>query len=311
MDASWDDVRLFLAVAETGSLGKAARSLGLAQPTVSRRVAELEASLGYRLFRRGARGVTLTARASRWLEPAKRMAEWAVELARAADDPKGGPRGVVRVTAAPGVAVDFLAPFSAHVKKKHPDVVIEVLSNVSLLDLARGEADLALRPTSRTKGELVQLAVLEQSVAFFASPEYAASLRPGYGYADVAFVAWAPPFESLSPNPELTALVPGFLPSFTSDSFLVQLAAAEAGLGAIPLALSGHRFSRPRGLVPLALSLGPHARSRTSLVASKSALALPRVRLVADLLRVEFEHAKKLASKATRALERGAQITAG
>jgi DNA-binding transcriptional LysR family regulator len=197
------------------------------------------------------------------------------------------------------------------VKKKHSDVAIEVLSNVSLLDLTRGEADLALRPTSRAKGELVQLAVLEQPVAFFASPEYAASLRPGYGYADVAFVAWAPPFESLAPNPQLEALVPGFLPSFTSDSFLVQLAAAEAGLGAIPLARSGHRYSRPTRLVPLSLDLGPHARTKTSLVASKSALKLPRVRLVADLLRVEFEHARKLAAKATRALGQGVQVTEG
>lgn len=301
MDASWDDVKLFLAVAEAGSIGKAAQRLGLAQPTVSRRVAELEASLGYALFRRSARGVALTARAARWLEPARRMAEWAVELGRAADDPKAGPRGVVRVTAAPGVAVDFLAPFAAWLRKKHPEIVLEVLSSIGVLDLSRGEADLALRPAVRAKDDLVRLATLETGVAFFATAEYAASLPRGYGFADVAFVGWCAPFDMLPPNPELAAIVPGFAPAFTSDSFLVQLAAAEAGLGAIALPRTRHRFSKPSVLVPLALDLGPHPQTRISLVAARGALQMPRVRLVAELLRKELEHARRLgASRAGR-----------
>jgi len=298
MDASWDDVRLFLAVAETGSIGKAAKHLGVAQPTVSRRVSELEASLGYALFRRSTRGVTLTPRASRWLEPAKRMAEWAVELARAADDPRGGPRGVVRVTAAPGVAVDFLAPFAAWLRGRHPDIVLDVMSTVGVLDLSRGEADLAIRPSARAKDGLVQLGAVEQAVAFFAAPEYVETLPKKYGYSDVAFVGWSPPFDMLAPNPQLAELVPGFTPAFTSDSFLVQLAAAEAGLGAIALTKTGHRFSRPTRMVPLALDLGPHALTKTSLVAAKSALLMPRVRLVAELLQRELAEARRLAARA-------------
>lgn len=294
---AWDDVRLFLAIAEQGSIGKAAKALGMAQPTVSRRLAEIEASYGFPLFRRTPSGVSLTSRAERLVAPAKRMAEWASEVARAIDDPHAGPRGVVRITAPPGVAVDFLAPFAGWLREKQPGIVLDVLSAVGVLDLARGEADLALRAVNTTRDDLVRVAVVEQDVAFFASAEYAARLPKGYGYADVDFVGWAPPYEMLPPNPQLAKLVPGFAPVFTSDSFLVQRAAAEAGAGAIPLPRTGHRFSRPMSLVELDLDLGPYAKASMMLVAARSALEIPRVRIVADLLRKELAHTQTLAKR--------------
>lgn len=310
MNDSWDDVRVFLAIAEAGSLGKAARALGVAQPTMSRRLSELETSYGFRLFRRTATGVLLTPRAERLVAPARKMAEWATEMKRAVDDPRGAPKGVVRVTAAPGVAVDFVGPFAGALKRKHPGIVLEVLSAVNLLDLSRGEADLAIRNVSRTTGDLVQLAVLEQEVAFFAASEYAAALPKGYGYGDVDFVAWSPPFDSLPPNPQLAAAVPGFTPSFTSDNFLVQVAAAEAGLGAIALSRTGHRYSRKTGLVPLDLDLGPSAKARIALVAARSALSIPRVRLVADMLIAELAYAKSLVERGRKGKRTGGRISA-
>ena len=67
-DWSWDDVRIFLAVAEEGSFSAAALKLELGQPTISRRVAMLEESLGYPLFRRGRRGTAITKGGERLLE---------------------------------------------------------------------------------------------------------------------------------------------------------------------------------------------------------------------------------------------------
>ena len=61
IEPSWDDMRLFLAVAETGSFSAAARRLRLGQPTLSRRMAELESGLGEALFERRAQGCVLTA----------------------------------------------------------------------------------------------------------------------------------------------------------------------------------------------------------------------------------------------------------
>lgn len=58
--ADWDDLKVFVAAAQTGSFGAAARKLQTTQPTITRRMDDLEARLGARLFNRGLRGVSLT-----------------------------------------------------------------------------------------------------------------------------------------------------------------------------------------------------------------------------------------------------------
>jgi DNA-binding transcriptional LysR family regulator len=291
MHIPWDDVSVFLAVAEAGSLSGAARRLRMTQPTVSRRIAELEATVGEPLFVRTVDGAAVTAFGERLLEPARRMAESASELERAVDRAETAPRGIVRLTAPPGVAFDVGAPFAAFLREKLPEVRLEVLASVQYLDLSRREADLALRFAQPPNKDLVTLAELTVEAAPFAAERYARTLRKGYGVADVDWIGWAPPYENRSPNPELSALIPGFVPVFASDDFLVQLAAAEAGLGAIFLGRVKHRFSRSSTLVELDLDLGDLRRT-LQLVCAKSALAIPRVRAVGELLAAELSRAE-------------------
>ncbi len=290
MNIPWDDVQLFLAVAESGSLSGAARALSVTQPTASRRLAQLEATLGDTLFARSVEGAVLTAFGERLLEPARRLAEWAGEIDRAAERRDRSPQGVVRITAAPGVAHDVLAPFSVFVRQKLPGVRLEVVSKVEYIDLARREADLALRMHRPAQKDLTVLASISYGVGAFASRDYVARLGKGYGPADLDWIGWAPPLEHLPPNPELARLIPGFRPAFACDDFLVQLKAAEEGAGAIFLGRVRHRFSRPTTLVELAVDLGRAITSSTHLVCAKSALDIPRVRAVAELLAAELEH---------------------
>lgn len=293
MNIPWDDVQLFLAIAETHSISAAAKRLRLGQPTVSRRLAQLEWSLGYALFRRETTGTSLTAEGERLLLPAQRMAEWAGEISRAASSTERTPTGQVRIAAPPGVGVDFVAPFAAWVRGKYPKLRIEVLTSVHYLDLARGEADLALRMRPPSSDDLATVASIEHSNAAYASPGYIETLKRGYGIADVGWICWAPPYQDLAPNPQLEALIPNFVPSFTSDNFLVQWRAAESGLGAFILGRVAHRFAGPSTLAPLDLDLGPYSRSSLHLVCAKSALDIPRVRTVADLLATELVRMKR------------------
>lgn len=301
----WDEMQLFLAIAEGKSLTAAAKRLRITQPTASRRLLQLEAVLGERLFDRGALGVTMTPFAERMLEPVKRMAEWAGELERSAaarsEHGAQSPRGVVRITAAPGVAFEFLAPFAAWMRPKLPEVQLEIISTIQYVDLARREADLALRlggATHAGQKELVTLASLHHSVAAFGSPEYARSLpkKEHLGLDEIAWIGWAPPLDHLSPNPELAKLIPNFRPVFSSDDFLVQLRAAEAGIGAIFLGRERHRFSTSN-LVELPVNVG-QIRSALHLVCAKSSLDIPRVRAVADLLVSELRHVDDTPAKA-------------
>lgn len=299
MHVSWEEVRLLLAIAEAGSLTQAARRLRITQPTASRRLSQLESSLGERLFTRSADGAVPTPFGERMLEPARRMAEWAGEVERAASGAETSPRGVVRITAPPGLAFSVLAPFAAWLRGELPDVTLEVVSTVQYLDLARREADLALRISGprgvREQKELTVLASLEQRVGAFASAEYASALARRPRLADVAWIAWAPPLEHVSPNPELAKMIPGFRPAFASDDFLVQLRAAEAGVGALFLGSARGRFA-PRGLVELAIDLGG-LTSTIQLVCAKSALDIPRVRAVADRLARELRAAAKAGAR--------------
>lgn len=299
MHIGWDDVRVFLAVAERGSMSGAARALGVGQPTVSRRLAALEEQLGYVVFRRGVEGVSLTTAGERLVQPARRMAEWAAELERNAERPHDTPTGVVRIAAPPGVAFDFLAPFAAWARDRLPQIRLEVSSSVRFVDLSRREADLALRIYDRSESELVSVAKLEVENAPFAAASYARRLPPGYEPADVDWIGWASPLEQLSPNPELAALIPGFRPVFASDDFLVQWRAAEAGVGALFLGRVRHRFSRSDQLQELNLDFGSPIRRTLHLVGAKSALAVPRVRAVAELLAAEIEQTRALSRSGT------------
>jgi DNA-binding transcriptional LysR family regulator len=198
----------------------------------------------------------------------------------------------VRLTAPPGVAWDFVAPFAAWLKRKQPGLQIELLTAIHYLDLARGEADLALRMRPANSADLTTVASLHHRNAAFASRDLVAKLPRRYGWRDVEWIVWAPPYDQLPPNPQLQALIPGFAPAFASDNFLLQLQAAQVGLGAMMLGHVRHRFSRPSNLVPLKLDLGEYGESSLHLVCARSALDIPRVRIVAELLAGELAHAK-------------------
>jgi DNA-binding transcriptional LysR family regulator len=289
MDIPWDDLRLFLAVAEARSMSAAARALHVGQPTLSRRIAALEETVDQRLFVRATTGVSLTPAAERLLPMARRMAEWAAEAARGLAGGERRPEGVVRVAAPPGVAFDFLAPVAALLRRKHPGLRLEVLAGIEFVNLVRGDADLALRTRAPQDRDLVVVTEARTRIRAYAAQAYARRLPRGYGLADLDWIAWAPPYQDLPPNPQLAAAIPGFRPIFTSNDFLVQLAALQAGVGAMILAEPYHRRSRAGDLVPLALELGVegHARPAFYLVAARRALDVPRIRAVADLIRAE------------------------
>ena len=85
---------------------------------------------------------------------------------------------------------------------------------------------------------------------------------------------------------------------FACDDFIVQMRAAEAGVGALFMQKARHRFNRDSNLVPLGLDLGPHATSTVNVVCAKSALGVARVRAVAELLKDELIYAEKLSKEA-------------
>lgn len=115
----WDDLRFFLAVARKGSLSAAAKDLRVAQSTVGRRLASLEASLGVRLLHRTPEGYVPTSSG----QDVRKRAE-ALALERNVRGRDARVAGTVRVTCAETIASPILAPCFAALHVKHPDVHI-------------------------------------------------------------------------------------------------------------------------------------------------------------------------------------------
>jgi len=95
----WEALRMFLCVVDQGSLSKASVALGLSQPTLTRQIAALEASLGLALFERTARGMALTEVAEALVVPVRAMFAQSLAVARIAQGLDSTLQGVVRISA--------------------------------------------------------------------------------------------------------------------------------------------------------------------------------------------------------------------
>jgi DNA-binding transcriptional LysR family regulator len=288
MDLSWDDARIFLAVAEEGSFSGAAETLHVGQPTVSRRIGLFEDSLGYPLFHRGRRGTELTTNGARLLPAAQQMARWAAEMEALVAGTEAEATGRVTIAGPPGVAWELLIPFARAQRESLPAIRFEILAAVEYLDLTRGEADLAIRSKPSDDPALMTLAEAVVPARPFASPEYVAKVEAGAGPGDVDWITWGRPYAHLAPRPNLEALIPDFDPVFTSDRYLLQLKACEMGMGVMYLPDTNHPYLSDRRLVALDLGL-PEVNGRMYLVCARSMRWVPRVRAAIDALLDEFE----------------------
>ncbi|UTS92155.1 LysR family transcriptional regulator [Rhizobium anhuiense] len=151
----WSDLKLFLAIARFGTLGAAARSLGLTQPTMGRRLRALEASLGQTLFQRTTDGFVLTDEGTAVFAGAERIEEEALAMERVL---AGGSRqldGFLRLSSSDWFGVHVLSPVLAEFSQVHPKVEIELLTDSRLLNLSRREADLVFRIRPFTEAEVI------------------------------------------------------------------------------------------------------------------------------------------------------------
>ena len=172
----WNDVRLFLAVAEEGSALAAARLLGLNQTTVARRMDVLERQLGLVLFDRRSAGYRLTEDGEGLLAVARPMGVQAQLSGAQAAQQRRGLSGTIRVTAPEVIFGHFLAPIVAEFRHRHPEVKIEYDASEVLVDLTRGAADVAVRATERPHSEgLVALKLGEVAWTAYCSPAYVAA----------------------------------------------------------------------------------------------------------------------------------------
>lgn len=277
----WEDLRFFLALAESGTLSGAARKLRVNHATVARRIGALEASLGQALFDRRADGYALTPLGRDSVNAAKAMDAAALAVLQRADV-SHELKGRVRLTAARVLADGFLIERLGDLHRSHPGVDFELISKSRNLSLGRREADIAIRLGAPLDGDLVMRRAGKIAYALFASPAYRDKIAAG---TELAFIGYDEDNDFI---PE-AALVARHLGDhrfvFRTDSQISQAAAARAGLG-IAL-LPCYLAVEDSRLVPVSLAFPRHERD-VFILTRRDLAKLPRIRAVTDYLAALF-----------------------
>jgi DNA-binding transcriptional LysR family regulator len=178
VDFDWNRVRAFLVTADEGSYSAAARALGIAQPTIGRQVAALEAELKVTLFERAGRGVALTPTGLELVEHVRRMSEAAAQVSRVAAGQATTVDGPLCLTASELVASHLLPPLLAKLHKRYPGLELEVVASNTAQDLRAREADVALRNFQPTEPDLIARKLGERVAYLYATPAYLRTLKP-------------------------------------------------------------------------------------------------------------------------------------
>ncbi|HZP75292.1 MAG TPA: LysR family transcriptional regulator [Pseudolabrys sp.] len=170
----WDDLRHFLAVARCGSTIAAAKALHLSQSTVHRRLEELEKRIGRPIVIRHATGYRLTEFGKELLPLAKRVEEAVASFERflaAADDL---PTGSVRVTCSESIGYRLMqSPLLETFHSRYPGLRVELIMSDHFLDIAKGEADVAIRGGVPNEETLVGRKIADVPWALYCSRAYA------------------------------------------------------------------------------------------------------------------------------------------
>ncbi|WP_028866272.1 LysR family transcriptional regulator [Psychromonas aquimarina] len=188
---SWNDVRFVLALARSGSIRQAAKSLEVNHTTVARRIDVLEKRLQARLFEKTPGGYVLTASGKIISEAAEEMEDLLLGSERrieGADIELSGDVHIHFPDAFNEMLCELLAPFS----QQHPKLNIHLSCSSEVADLARREADIALRVAQSPPQDMVGRAVAKLPVALFAAADY--PVDPAKNWSEYPWVRWAPKF---------------------------------------------------------------------------------------------------------------------
>ena len=272
---NWDDLRFLVTLGREGTLAAAARQLGVDQTTVARRLRTLEQDLGTPLFERNDGLWRPTAVGGRVLERVGRIEEDVAGISRLAEAGAAAVGGVVRITAVGAFIGDWLVPRLPGLYTRHPELCVDLVASNDNLNVARREADIAIRLARPASGDLLIRKLADVGFALYGAAR---------GDLQVSAGDWVAYNEDLAHTPEmrrLQAMLGSGRIRLRANSVrgLARAVADGVGQGLLPCFLAD---PDPR----LARLSGPHpvlSRELWMLI-HPDARPLPRVAATADWL---------------------------
>ena len=166
------DMTVFARAAALGTLSLAARERGVPVSQISRAVTRVESACGARLFRRSARGITLTHDGEAFLAFCQKVLETRNDLEADLSRSKHQISGCVRVSLSSAIAQYWVVPSLPDLGKRHPQLGLDLLVEDGLVDLARSGIDIAIRTGDPTALSLVARKLGEIETGLYASTAY-------------------------------------------------------------------------------------------------------------------------------------------
>lgn len=235
----WNDLRAFLAIAESGQIGRAASLLQVDATTLGRRLKRLEDSLEVTLFERTRQGQTLTEAGERLLEKVELMGESARAIS-ADEEARKGLAGTLRISVSEGFGTEFLTRYLPDFSRRHPHLTVELVANSGFLSPSKREADISVMLSRPKAGPVLSQKLADYHLGLYASADYLSQKGEPQAADDLAeghsFVSYVP---DLLYAPELNYLdeiLPGLSAQMRSSSINAQLRLVQggAGIGVLP-----------------------------------------------------------------------------
>jgi len=295
----WDDLRYVLAVSREGSALRAAQCLGVNQTTVLRRLDSVERTVGAPLFERRRTGQSLTEAGRLAADAAEEMERQANLFLTALAARNRSLAGLVRLTTSEALANRFLTPCLGAFHASHPGVAVELVISDERLDVAGGEADVALRAGSRPEGAgIVARRMPDSDWTIYCSRAYAEARGLPACREDIArhdIVGLEGKMATLDGWRWLMDSAPGASIRFRSNSMsnLVANLKAGLGLGPLPTIIGDADPDLVRCLEP-----PPELKSEMWLIVRESLKGRPHVRAFTDFLAAYIRETFQAADRA-------------
>ncbi|HEY7228965.1 MAG TPA: LysR family transcriptional regulator [Pseudolabrys sp.] len=281
----WSDLKYFLAVAKAGSTLAAAKSIGVNQSTVHRRLQELEKRLGCQLVKRHPTGYRLTEFGEEMLGYAESVEDAAVAFERHVSASSKEPRGTVKVTCPAAVGARLMrSRLIEKLRTRHPALRVEFAMSDMTLDLAKGEADIAIRAKTPTDNALFGRKIADSQWAVYASHLYVArhgSVRRAADINDHAVVMFSGELRDHQSVRWLKSVAPKATVAAHGSNLTALLMAAKsaAGLAPMPLIVGEYEKDLVRVFGPV-----PQMATPFYLLMHQDMRQTPRVRAVFDFV---------------------------
>ncbi|CAN5225078.1 LysR family transcriptional regulator [soil metagenome] len=289
---SWDNLRLFLVVAEAGSFRAAANTAGVSLNTIRTKIERLERQIGGSLFRRSVEGVTLTQDGHELMSITREMRALGRTTERVQRGSSSPRNSQVRITATEGVGTFWLIPRLVDFQSSNPDIRMDLNCEMKASDVLFRDVDIAVQLVPPVSPDLIVQRVATLHLMPFASESYLRAYGTPTSIMDAAKhkLVWleadqiASDLLSAFLDPEVRESIINVKTNTSSAHYLAV--AKGAGIGFLPTyACTLSKSTRP-------LDIGLHLRRDVYLVHHPDAIRFPEVRKALEWLKDSFDKAK-------------------